>query len=447
MARPTTARRLGVGMNGERVGTWTLQRGGSHVFGYEDAWLSLTSSRPVSLSMPLRPAAAPYTGEVVEAYFDNLLPDSPAIRQRIQSRFGVASNRAFDLLAQIGRDCIGAVQLLPDGDVPGKLETIDATRVDDAGVADLLRGAVTGRPVHGADADADDFRISIAGAQEKTALLWHDGRWHVPHGATPTTHILKLPTGIVGGMRADFSTSVENEWLCAQIARAYGLPVADCAVATFEEQKALVVTRFDRRLAASGTHWLRLPQEDFCQATGTPPVLKYEVDGGPGIQRGMDLLLGSADAAHDRETFFKAQIVFWLLSATDGHAKNFSLHLEAGGRYRLTPLYDILSAYPVLGHGASQLAPERARMAMAVLSKTRHYEWSRILPRHWDATARRCGLAEAQSRDIRQTLGAMTPRVIEQVASQLPPHFPARVSQAIFDGISAAAARLVGDAR
>ena len=119
MARPTTTRRLGVWMNGARVGTWTLGRGGSHVFSYEDAWLSLPSSRPVSLSLPLRPAAAPYTGEVVEAYFDNLLPDSPAMRQRIQSRFGIASNRAFDLLAQIGRDCIGAVQLLPDGDVPG----------------------------------------------------------------------------------------------------------------------------------------------------------------------------------------------------------------------------------------------------------------------------------------------------------------------------------------
>lgn len=445
MARPTAARRLGIWMNGERVGTWTLERGNRHVFAYEDAWLVSSASRPMSLSMPLRPAAAPYSGTVVEAYFDNLLPESPAIRQRIQARFRTSSDRAFDLLAQIGRDCIGAVQLLPAEDAPGEVHRIDASPIDESGVARLLRATLNGGPVR--DMEADDFRISIAGAQEKTALFWHDDQWHVPRGATPTTHILKLPMGLVGGMRADFSTSVENEWLCAQIARAYGLPVADCTIATFEEQKALVVARFDRRLARSGTHWLRLPQEDFCQATGTPPALKYEADGGPGIQRAMDLLLGSADATRDREMFFRAQIVFWLLCATDGHAKNFSLYLEAGGRYRMTPLYDILSAYPVLGHGPSLLAPERARMAMAILSKNRHYEWARILPRHWDATARRCGLSEDRARAIRLELGSMTPAVIEQVAAHIPPHFPNRVWQAVFDGLSAAAAHLANERR
>ena len=131
--------------------------------------------------------------------------------------------------------------------------------------------------------DDDAFRISLAGAQEKTALLWHKGAWHRPTGATPTTHILKLPIG-VSPQGIDLSTSVENEWLCAQIVREYGIPVAPCRIETFGERKTLVVERFDRQLAADGAWWLRLPQEDFCQSTATPPALKYENDGGPGIR-------------------------------------------------------------------------------------------------------------------------------------------------------------------
>jgi serine/threonine-protein kinase HipA len=427
-------------MNGEAVGEWTFAHGSQQAFRYLDAWLASPMARPISISMPLRPSSVPYVGPQVEAFFDNLLPDSQAIRRRIQARFGIASDAAFDLLAEIGRDCVGAIQLLPEGETPPGINTIQADRLSEADVARLLRG------VAGADArwrdTADDFRISIAGAQEKTALLAHDGAWHLPRGATPTTHILKLPLGRVGNMQADFATSVENEWLCANIVRAFGLAVAACEIATFEDQKALVVTRFDRRLAAGGTHWLRLPQEDLCQATGTPPALKYEADGGPGIARAMDLLLGSSQAAADRETFFRTQLVFWLLCATDGHAKNFSVHIGPAGRYRLTPLYDILSAHPILGHGARQLPPERATLAMAAISNNRHYHWARILPRHWDSTARHCGLDEAHAIRLRHELAAETPAVIERVAADLPSGFPPAVADAIFSGLAAAAARL-----
>ena len=441
MARPRTTGSLIAWMNGERVGRWTLGRGGLHAFAYDEAWLRSPRARPISLSLPLRPAAVPYTGPAVEAWFDNLLPDSEAIRRRIQARFGTASSRAFDLLAEIGRDCVGAVQLLPEEATPQGIDRIEGEPLDESAVADLLRR--TPSAVGLGHTDQEAFRISIAGAQEKTALLWHDGAWHRPRGATPTTHILKLPLGRVGNMQADFSTSVENEWLCAAIVGAFGLPVAECRIASFEDQKALVVTRFDRRLAADGSHWLRLPLEDLCQATATPPALKYEADGGPGIKSCMDLLLGSAHAAEDRERFFTAQLVFWLLCATDGHAKNFSLHIDAGGRYRLAPLYDVLSAYPILGHRANQLAPERARMAMAVWGRNRHYAWSRILPRHWDATARTCGLPEERSRELRHQLAERTPQVADTVASALPPGFPARLAERIFSGMRKAAERLV----
>src|SRR5205814_10181611 len=128
-------------------------------------------------------------------------------------------------------------------------------------VANVLAGSLN--PAFGRGEQADDvFRISLAGAQEKTALLKHKGVWLRPTGATPTTHILKLPIG--GNPQGiDLSTSVENEWLCAQIVRGYGIPVADCSMETFGQQKTLVVERFDRALAKNGGWYMRLPQEDF----------------------------------------------------------------------------------------------------------------------------------------------------------------------------------------
>lgn len=130
------------------------------------------------------------------------------------------------------------------------------------------------------------------------------------------------------------SSSIENEWLCSRIAAAFGLDVARCEIETFGSIKALVVERFDRRLSPDGGWLMRLPQEDFCQATATPTHLKYESDGGPGILPIMRLLLGARDAFADRRVFMQAQLLFWLLAAPDGHAKNFSLFIERGGRYR-----------------------------------------------------------------------------------------------------------------
>ena len=280
----------------------------------------------------------------------------------------------------------------------------------------------------------------MAGAQEKTALLWHEGRWHQPLGATPTTHIFKLPIG-AAHTGIDLSTSVENEWLCSLIMRAYGIETASCSMASFGRYRVLIVERFDRKLAEDGNWWIRLPQEDLCQATATPPGLKYEADGGPGIRRIMDLLLGSITPAADRRDFLKTQIVFWLLCAIDGHAKNFSFFLLPQGDYRLTPRYDVLSAHPVPGHGAGKLSTRKVKMAMAVEGSNRHYHWDRILRRHWAETARRCG-AQHDIDGIIDEVIAMTPQVLGAANTQIPKDFPAVVSDNIFKGVEQAVKRL-----
>ncbi|HVT83282.1 MAG TPA: type II toxin-antitoxin system HipA family toxin [Phycisphaerae bacterium] len=436
MGRTKKSRSLALWMNGELVGHWRLPTTGSQEFLYAESWLGSSAVRPISLSLPLRPSQEPYR-EHVESFFDNLLPDNRQVRERIQRRFQTGSTAAFDLLQEVGRDCVGALQLLDEDEPAPDVRRITGEALTAAGVEQILTGAIS--PSMGQQENEDAFRLSLAGAQEKTALLWQEGRWHRPIGTTPTTHIFKLPMG-VSPHGIDLRTSVENEWLCAQIVRAYGIDVAACRMETFGAIKTLVVERFDRRLSDDRTWWLRLPQEDFCQATGTPSALKYENEGGPGIRRIMDLLLGSQQSTVDRRDFMRTQLVFWLLAGIDGHAKNFSLFLLQGGGFRLTPRYDVLSAYPMLGHGRGRLSPEKITMAMALEGKQRHYRWSGIRLRHWLETGRRCGMPGMETL-IREVI-ELTPGALAEVRKVVPREFPAEIAETILDGVQAAAKEL-----
>ena len=435
--RPSARRVLDVWMNREFVGQWIFSPAGGHSFTYDSSWLDNPHGRPISLSLPLSQGIASFTGSRVESYFDNLLPDSIGIRKRLASKFGSDSTHAFQLLEKIGRDCVGALQLLPSGSPIPDVRRIDAEPLSDFDVESILDHTVSNRNIGATE--EDELRISIAGAQEKTALLWHHDQWCRPRGATPTTHILKLPLGEVGGMRADFSTSVENEWLCAKLLRAYGLHVADCAIKTFGRHKVLVVTRFDRRLIDGW--WARLPQEDFCQVNGLPPERKYEEQGGPGIAAILDTLRGSDNAELDRTNFLTAQLLFWMLAAPDGHAKNFSIAIGSQGRFWLTPLYDVMSAWPVIGKGAREFQWHKVKMAMALHAKNNHYRIADIQRRHWNAVAKSNSLG-SDFEVVIQRIADMTPAVIESVAGNLPFDFPSVVSGRIFDGLIEQVSRL-----
>ncbi|WP_322050506.1 type II toxin-antitoxin system HipA family toxin [Paraburkholderia bannensis] len=444
MARARLTNRLDLWMNGLPVGYWEIVRGVERLV-YLQSWLDDEQGRPLSLSLPFTPGNQPLRGPVVTDYFDNLLPDSERIRRRIAARYRTAGISPFELLAVLGRDCVGALQLLPAGETPVGLESIEGRPLDEAAIARLLR-ETTSTPLLGVHEPVDDLRLSIAGAQEKTALLRRNGRWLLSTGSTPTTHILKLPLGLVGNMRADMRTSVENEWLCAKIVGAFGLPIAACEIAHFEDMKALVVERFDRRMARNGRWIVRLPQEDLCQATGTPGIVKYEADGGPGINAVMAVLGGSSHSKDDRRHFFLAQMLFWLLAATDGHAKNFSIAHLPGSRFVATPLYDVLSAHPIIGRGRNQLAAQRASLAMAVRGRNAHYRIAQIFPRHWIAQGQRVGFTVEEVEQMMATLVQQTERVIDDVGAQLPDDFPLDVAEAIFAGMRRQARILEGAA-
>ncbi|CAE6834002.1 Serine/threonine-protein kinase toxin HipA [Paraburkholderia aspalathi] len=440
MGRQTHSRALSVWANGERVGVWRLPTRGPMEFAYDPAWVASPAGRPLSLSLPFAPSNVANKGHRVLNYFDNLLPDSEAIRKRIAQRYQTDTLDPFDLLQAIGRDCVGAVQLLAEDDAPAGVERIEGTPLSDSQIETMLARTVS-TPAIGAADETDDFRISLAGAQEKTALLWHDGKWQRPHGATPTTHIFKLPLGLVGNKLADLSTSVENEWLCLRILRAYGLPVANTEIMTFGKQRVLSVERFDRQLHSSGQWLLRLPQEDFCQVYGVPSHRKYENEGGPGMLDLARILQQSVSAQQDIETLLASQILFWMLAAPDGHAKNFSIRLLAGGQYRLTPLYDVMSIWPVEGNGPNQWSWFKARLAMGMWSRSKHDAFRDVQRRHFNTMALRCSYG-ANAEPLIQRLIEQTPEVIARVSAELPERFPGKVAERIFKGLKNSAAKL-----
>ncbi|HEX6396566.1 MAG TPA: type II toxin-antitoxin system HipA family toxin [Steroidobacteraceae bacterium] len=432
-------RELAVWANGTHVGDWRLPARGTMEFQYDVTWLDSPESRPLSLSLPITATRAPHKGTAVEAYFDNLLPDSEPIRRRLQQRFQTESRDAFDLLAAIGRDCVGAVQILPKDHPPADIRRIESNVLSDEDIGRELAG-VSSAPNTLARND-DEFRISIAGAQEKTAFLRHQGRWCRPLGSTPTTHIFKLPLGLVGNRQADMRTSVENEWLCAQIAAAFGLPIARCEIGEFGPGKVVIVERFDRQLHSSGKFWLRLMQEDFAQATGTPWQYKYQADGGPGVLDLARLLRGSAEASSDLTTLFRSQLLFYLLAATDGHAKNFSIRILAGGQFRLTPLYDVLSAWPVIGKRTHQLPYEKARLAMALPGERPRYHLASLQRRHFELLGQKLGLGESTAALIDE-MQSQALAVTRRVADQLPRGFPPGLAESVFQGMVRSAKRL-----
>lgn len=427
MVRKRTRIPLDVYLNARLVGRLRRLASGAINFQYDESWLDWDHALPISISLPLREDR--YTGDPVIAVFDNLLPDNEPIRRRVAERVRADGYDTYSLLAKIGRDCVGALQFLPEGAEPDPAGAVKGRVVIDDDIAKKIRDLAVA-PL-GVDED-EEFRISIAGAQEKTALLHWKGKWHIPHGTTATTHIMKpqiglLPSGIY------LTQSVENEHLCLKLTAALGLPSAKTEIADFAGERVLVIERFDRRWTKD-KRLLRLPQEDFCQALSVPPTLKYDADGGPGMVDILGLLQGSDEPDADQRMFLKAQIVFWLLGATDGHAKNFSIFLGPGGRFNLAPLYDVMSAQAAVDTGL--LRKNKFKLALAV-GDSRHYIIDTIMPRHFMQTALKSGIPAAAVAEVCAELADTAETAINDTLTALPGDFPAPLAESITGGMRA----------
>lgn len=416
---------LNVCLNGRLVGQLRRDISRAISFQYDPSWLEWEFVLPVSLSLPLREQA--YTGAPVVAVFDNLLPDNDQLRRKIAGRTHAEGTDAYSLLGAIGHDCVGALQFLPQKIEPGPAGRLDGDLISNDEIALIIENLATA-PL-GITED-QSFRISIAGAQEKTAFLYRDGKWYKPRGTTATTHIFKpsigkLPNGI------GLTNSVENEYFCLKAIAALGIEATTPQIMTFGKRSVLVVERFDRRWTADG-RLLRLPQEDCCQALSISPTHKYQSDGGPGIVQILQLLRGSDEPLADQRAFLKANIVFWLMGATDGHAKNFSVFLRPGGRFRLTPLYDVISAQPSVD--SKQVLWKNFRLAMS-FGTNPHYTMRQVAPRHFLQTADKAGIGKDVVPSIIEELRGETVRAIDRVIADLPSGFPGKLANSISNGI------------
>ncbi len=401
MGRKRKERILDIYVGTSKVGQYRRAPNGATSFRYGDEWLNATKSFPISLSMPLTDRN--WTGDDANNYFDGLLPDDPAIRDKIAAGEQADSAEIFDLLAGIGRDCVGALRFVPEGNAPGDPGSMSYRPINDEEIADRIATLAT-NPL-GMKVGDDDFRISIAGMQEKTAFLRIQNSWQVPIGPTPTSHIFK-PAMKEGPDGADFSDTPWNEWFCLNLCEAFGLSSAIAEVKHFDDKPVIIVERFDRLWRNEVLY--RLPQEDICQSLGVPPSKKYEADKGPGILQILDFLNGSASPREDRLTFLKTAIVFWLLAAIDGHAKNFSIFLTPGG-FKLTPLYDVMSASPY-----PEYSKHKIKLAMA-FGDNRHYKIKEIMPRHIYQTAKKSGIKAEDVDEIFQGLLKTLDQALETV--------------------------------
>lgn len=409
-------------LDGREVGVVRRTRGRLS-FTYAQSWRRARGAYPLSLSMPL--AAAEHGHAAIEPFLWGLLPDNEHVLRRWAASFQVSPQNVFALIGEVGEDCAGAVQFLPQAtfeDLQSGAERATAwlTEADIAERLRLLRqDAAAGR------APSDIGQFSLAGAQPKTALLFDGQRWGVPSGRTPTTHILKPTT-------PDFDGHAENEHLCLSLARVLGLPTADSDVRRFEDVAAIVVTRYDR-IAAGTAPIRRVHQEDMCQALRIHPARKYQNEGGPGPRQIVDLLAASVRGAHpdaamqDVQTFLDALVFNWLIGGTDAHAKNYSILLAGDGLVRLAPLYDIASiyAYP-------QIDPLKAKLAMKIGGdyRLRDIGWADWIQVSRDIGAPAEGLVDRARDMVRRLPDALSDQIARARAGGL--------NHVVFDRLAAA---------
>lgn len=395
-----TDRRLMVLLGSAVAGEVTRNRNGKLAFAYDPEWLQSDMAMPVSLSLPLKVARHP--SPKIEAFIWGLLPDNELVLGKWAKTFHVSARNPFALIANVGEDCAGAVQFVRRERLDDP--AFDAPRVEwltEQDVAERLRALRRDETAMRLPGDTGQF--SLAGAQAKTALLLRDGRWGVPSGRMPTTHILKPPSN-------EFDGHAENEHFCLVLARALNLPAAHSEVRRFEGEVAIVIERYDRLPTPHGV--ARIHQEDMCQALGVMPTSKYQNEGGPRPSDIVGLLRRySSNSQADVDTFVQALAFNWLIGGTDAHAKNYSLLHAPGGRVRLAPLYDVASALPY-----DHLDERRLKLAMKI---GREYFLAQIGPRQWMRAEQELGLPDAGLLPRVRRLGRSMLTAIPKVANRL----------------------------
>jgi len=303
-------------------------------------------SPALSVGLPIGAPTGPRDRRGLD-FFENMLPEGPAL-ERMAALAGVRPVDTYGILAAFGHDCAGAIMVLPDGDRPGGNADSGYAPMTPADLREVI-GSLDVAPL--GVAPERGFRPSLAGFQRK-ALLGRadDGTWQLPSGDAPSTWILK-PDGP--------HAMAANEATCLRLAAACGLPTPEAELLDVAGLPVLAVKRYDRQDAPGGGIPVRVHQEDGCQATATPPGLKYEEQGGPGLRDFADVIRNFGDP-RDVTSLLRRTTFNMAVGNADAHAKNFSiLHDADSSTVGLAPLYDVLSTIALeLTYGTGQ--PMRA---------------------------------------------------------------------------------------
>lgn len=339
---------LDVWWDRRNVGRLMQDRHGDLSFAYAPEWLDRKEAPPLSASLPKRPE--PFSRRECRPFFGGLLPEQSQ-RRAAAGILGVSAGNDFALLDKLGGDVAGALQLLPEGERPAD-PSIGAPKVLDD---DALVGVLDALPHRPLLAGEEGLRLSLAGAQSKLPVVLLERRVALPAAGQPTTWILKPPID-------RFPSTTENEAFVMRLAGAIDLDVAPVEARVVGGRRFLMVMRYDRRADPEG-HVHRLHQEDFCQALGVPPELKYASEGGPTLADCFALLRRMVDRpAADLLRLLDAVIFNLIVGNADAHGKNFSILYDDG--IRLAPLYDLLAtaAYPELSPKMAMRIGKRAML-------------------------------------------------------------------------------------
>ncbi|GHE80812.1 transcriptional regulator [Camelimonas fluminis] len=317
------------------VGVLDVARDGELSFRYERAWLDRTElpHHPLSLALPFSPN--PYKHDRAGPFFDGLLPDAPQTREALARYLQVDATDDYALLYQLGRDCPGAVTVMPIDDEVIADENIETKWdvLDDDRLAEYI-GALPRRPLF-IDADGE-LRLSLAGVHHKAGVGIVDRMIALPRGRTPSTHILKVD---IDGL----PDSIRVEHFCLRLANAVGIAVPFSTIREVKDTPYMVIRRYDRVGLNGQEVFRRLHQEDFCQALGRFPRQKYEKDGGPGWKECFGLMKKVTDVVTARTQLLDRAIFQFLVGNPDAHAKNYSL-VYRRNRIELSQLYDVNNA-------------------------------------------------------------------------------------------------------
>lgn len=327
---------LDVYLHGDLAGTLERKSQARLSFAYASDWVA-ASREPISLSLPVREAA--YGHDECAPFFEGLLPEGDFLKA-VSRTLHVSARNPFQLLAEIGGECAGAISVGPvGGPIPGRSEK-PPRWLSESKLGRLLSD-LPNRPLLGTIDEEDGFRISLAGAQDKVGVLFDGGKIGLSRGAPPSTDIVKAPIPKV-------ADPVANEAFCMILAKLAGLDAAKAEPRSAAGHEYLLVHRYDRDESAKPDG--RVHQEDFCQALGLVPAVKYENEGGPNIADCSGLIRRHSSApARDLIAFLDALLFNFLIGNNDAHSKNYSLLLDGPNAIRVAPLYDLLSIAAIEG--------------------------------------------------------------------------------------------------